>query len=86
MIPAIATASFLFSVLGEGSFLSLLSFIERTPSAVATMLCVTAESTLTGPLQNEQSTNPIPTLTDAIKTFIVRGLARSDAPLRWRKR
>ena len=37
-------------------------------------------STLTQPLQNEESRNLMPTLTDEIKTFIVRGLARFDSP------
>ena len=36
--------------------------------------------TLTQPLQNEESRTPMPTLTDEIKTFIVRGLARFDTP------
>jgi len=36
--------------------------------------------TLTGPLQNEESEESMPTLTDEIKTFIVRGLARFDSP------
>ena len=36
--------------------------------------------TLTGPLQNEESEESMPTLTDEIKAFIVRGLARFDSP------
>jgi len=36
--------------------------------------------TLTGPLQNEESEESMPTLTDEIKAFIVRDLARFDRP------
>jgi len=38
--------------------------------------------TYTGLTQNEESRNPMPTLTDEIKAFIVRGLARFDTPSR----
>jgi hypothetical protein len=36
--------------------------------------------TYTGPRQNHESRNPMPTLTDEMKTFIVMGLARFDTP------
>jgi hypothetical protein len=36
--------------------------------------------TYTGLTQNQESRTPKPTLTDEIKTFILRGLARFDTP------